>query len=229
MKKLYVVLAVAAMVGVAAVGISVTSGSGGAVTAPVEVEGLDDLERLVELAQGVTKGDENARITIIEFGDFQCPACQHFALQVKPQLELQYIEPGKAKFVYYDWPIVGAHPNAFLAARASRCAADQGKYWEYHDNLYRNQSRWALLTNPIETFVGYAATLGLDADAFETCVDSDRHAVLVTANMELGNQLRVSGTPTILVEFGGSARPLPNDYEAIRSYLETILEEAGGA
>lgn len=231
LNKLYIVLAVVAMLGVGAVGYSVAAGGGSAVTQPVEVEGLDDLERLVELAQGNTKGDENAPITIIEFGDFQCPGCQAWALQVKPQVELAFIESGRAKLVYYDWPIVTGHPNAFFAARASRCAADQGRYWEYHDNLFRNQSRWAALTAPGSTFIEYAETLGLDSDVFSSCLNSDQHAVLVTANMELGNVLGVNGTPTIYVEQGGSARRVANDFASISSYIETLLgeEAAGGA
>jgi len=229
MKKLYIVLAAVAVIGIGAVGLSVGSGGGAAVTAPVPVEGLDDPERLVELAQGMTKGDESATVSIIEFGDFQCPACQGFAMQVKPQVELAYVESGRVKFVYYDWPIVSGHPNAFLAARASRCAADQGMYWEYHDNLFRNQGRWAPLTNPVSTFVEYAETLGLDRGEFASCVNSDRHAELVTANMELGNQLGVNQTPTIYVEQGGSARRVGPDFQTLSQYIESILsEETGG-
>jgi len=229
MKKLYIVLAVVAAIGIGAVGYSVGAGGGGAVTAPIEVEGLDDLERLVELAQGVPKGDPNATVTIIEFGDFQCPACQQFATQHKPQIELAYVESGKAKFVYYDWPIIQAHPNAFLAARASRCAADQNKYWEYHDNLFRNQVRWAPSTDAADVFVGYAGELGLDEDEFRSCLESDQHAEVVTANMELGNQLGVGGTPTILVEFGGSARQVGYDFASISEYIDGLLAPAPGA
>lgn len=229
MKKLYIVLAAVAVIGIGAVALSVGSGGGAAVTAPVPVEGLDDPERLVELAQGMTKGDESATVSIIEFGDFQCPACQGFAMQVKPQVELAYVESGRVKFVYYDWPIVSGHPNAFLAARASRCAADQGMYWEYHDNLFRNQGRWAPLTNPVSTFVEYAETLGLDRGEFASCVNSDRHAELVTANMELGNQLGVNQTPTIYVEQGGSARRVGPDFQTLSQYIESILSEETGS
>jgi protein-disulfide isomerase len=225
MKKLYIVLAVVAAVGIGAVGISVSSASGNAAIAPVAVEGLDDLERLVELAKGETKGDENAPVTIIEFGDFQCPGCQAWATQVKPQVELAYVESGKAKLVFYDWPIVNGHPNAFFAARASRCAADQDMYWEYHDNLFRNQARWAAMTSPASAFVDYAETLGLDAGEFSSCLHSDQHAELVTANMELGNQLGVNGTPTIYVEQGGSARRVGNDFQSLRTYIDGILAE----
>jgi protein-disulfide isomerase len=229
MKKLYIVLVAVAAVAIAAVGIAVSSASGSAVIAPVAVEGLDDPTRLVELAQGETKGAEDATVTIIEFGDFQCPSCQAFAMQVKPQVELAYVESGKAKLVYYDWPIVSAHPNAFLAARASRCAADQGMYWEYHDNLFRNQARWAPMTSPAATFVDYAETLGLDEGEFSACLHSDRHAELVTANMELGHRLNVQRTPTIMVEQGGAARVIGPDFQTIKAYVDDILAEESGA
>ena len=226
MKRLYVVLVVVAAVGLGTVGYSIGAG-GRAVTAPIVVEGLDDLERLVELAQGVTKGDENATVTIIEFGDFQCPACQQFATQHKPQVELAYVESGKAKFVYYDWPIVQAHPNAFLAARASRCAADQNRYWEYHDNLFRNQVRWAPSTNAADVFIDYAAELGLDEDTFQSCLKSDAHAELVSANMELGNQLGVGSTPTVLIERNGSYRQVAHDAASIGEYIDGLLATDG--
>lgn len=224
MKKLYIILAVVAVIGIGAVGYQVGSGSGGAVSEPIAVAGLEDIERLVELAQGVTKGDENAPVTIIEFGDFQCPACQQFATQVKPQLELAFLESGKAKFVYYDWPIIEAHPNAFLAARASRCAAEQDKYWEYHDNLFRNQARWAVLSDAVGTFVEYAEGLAMDGDAFGSCLRSDRHAELVSANMELGMQLGVGGTPTIIVEHRGVPRNIRNwDFPSLQAYIDGLL------
>jgi protein-disulfide isomerase len=229
MKKLYVILAVVAVIGIGAVGYSVGTGSGGAVSEPIAVEGLDDLNRLVELAQGMTKGDPSAAVTIIEFGDFQCPACQQFATMVKPQVELALVETGKAKFIYYDWPIIEAHQHAFLAARASRCAGDQGKYWEYHDNLFRNQARWSTITDAEGTFIEYATTLALDEGEFESCLRSDRHAEVVTANMELGMQLGVRGTPTIIVEHGGVPRNIINwDFESLQEYVDGLLNPAEG-
>lgn len=230
MKRLYIILAAVAVVGIGAVGYSVGSGSGGAVSEPIALEGLEDLNRLVELAQGVTKGDPSATVTIIEFGDYQCPACQQFATMVKPQMELALIESGKAKFVFYDWPIIEAHQHAFLAARAARCAGDQDKFWEYHDNLYRNQPRWSTSTDAEGTFIGYAGDLQLDRGAFESCLRSDRHADVVTANMELGMQLGVRGTPTIIVEQGGVPRNILNwDFESLNAYVEELLAPNTGA
>lgn len=232
MTRFYWVLGAVAVVGIGAVGYSVGSNALGTVaTAPVDVEGLDDMQKLVELAQGVTKGDPDAPVTIVEFGDYQCPSCQGFGLSVKPQIDLTYVETGKANFVFYDFPIIDAHPHAFLAARAVRCAGDQDKYWEYGETLFRNQPNWASQTadnQVVGMFVGYAQDAGMDADAFESCVRSDRHADVVTANMRLGYELGVPGTPSIMVSGqGGMPRRLDAyDFRSIRTVVESFLSAA---
>jgi protein-disulfide isomerase len=191
------------------------------------IEGIDDdMERLAELAQGVTKGDSSATVTIIEFGDYQCPGCAMFATQVKPQIELSLVETGKVQFVFYDFPITSIHPNAFLAARAARCADDQGRFWDYHDNLFRVQPRWSALTNAVGIFEEYARTLEMDDGAFEACLNSDRHAELVTANMQLGEVLGVPSTPTILIVHNGTTRQVEPDFLAIQSYVNELLSGA---
>jgi protein-disulfide isomerase len=171
----------------------------------------------------VTKGDENAAVTIIEFGDYQCPGCGMFAAQVKPQVELLLVEAGKAKFVFYDFPLTSIHPNAFLAARAARCADDQGRFWEYHDNLFRNQARWSALANAAGLFEEYSRTLDMDDGAFAACLNSDRHAEVVTANMMLGEVLGVPSTPTILIEHGGAATQVEPDFLSIQARVDELL------
>ena len=233
MTKFYVVLGVVAVVGIGAVGYSIGSSAlGAAAMEPVEVEGLDDQDVLVAMAQGVTKGDEDAPITIVEFGDYACPGCGGFAMSVKPQVELLLVETGKAKFVFYDFPLTSLHPTSFLAARTARCAQDQDKFWEYHDALFRNQTSWRLEASPIAQFLSYAEDLGLDGDEFEACVKSDRHADLVSANMRLGYELRVSSTPTIMVQGNDQFLMLPGaTFPAIQAAVEQIAAsaDAGGA
>ncbi|MGD2046371.1 MAG: thioredoxin domain-containing protein [Gemmatimonadota bacterium] len=227
MTRIYAILGALAVVGVGAVGYSVGRGSGSAATQPVVIEGIDeDMARLAEMAQGETKGDEDAPVTIIEFGDYMCPGCGMFNTQVKPQIELQLVQTGKAQFVFYDFPLTGMHPNSFLAARAARCAGDQGMFWEYHDNLFRNQARWSNLTNPIGLFEEYSRTLDMDDNAFSSCLNSDRHAELVTANMHLGEALRVPSTPTVLIEYEGAAQQVEPDFQSIQSHVEGLLAEA---
>lgn len=229
MKKVYLVLAVVAVIGVAVTVWSVaTSTLSGAVTAPVEVEGIEDSERLVELAQGVTLGDEDAPVTIVEFGDYQCPGCGSFAANVKPQIQLMLVDPGLAKFVYYDFPLIQIHPHAFLAARAARCAGDQGRYWDYHDLVFRMQARWSGQANAAGAFQDYAASVDLDGAEFRACLQSDRHAEVVTANMHLGAQLGVSGTPTVLVNAGNQVRRVSGDFVSIQNAVQELTEGLGG-
>lgn len=219
-----VVLAAVILLLLAAVAASMlTRGGGGATIAPVEVPGLDDPQELVRIAQGITRGSPDAPVTILEFADFQCPACMSFAGSAKPQIDLAYVDEGHAKFVFYDFPLITIHAHAFLAARAGRCANDQGMFWEYHDALFRNQSAWASSMNPpVGAFEDYAATVGLDQDEFSSCLRSDRHADVVTANMRLGQELGVGSTPTVMINAEGNTRRVENSYPAVQAVMESL-------
>lgn len=226
MTKFYIVLGLVAVVGIGAVGFSaIGKATSNAVTAPVEVEGLDDPQTLIALAKGVETGNPDAKVAIWEFGDFQCPACQVFAGQVKPQIDLAYLETGLVKMVFYDYPL-DMHPNAFIAARAARCAGDQDQFWPFHDTLFQNQSDWAFSTNPVGDFSGYAGDLGLDRDTFDACLNSDAHADVVTANMRLGAELRVNSTPTVMVVPEGGM-PMRLDNFGWPTVQEAVAEALG--
>jgi protein-disulfide isomerase len=205
--RFYALVAVVVVIGVGVVAYNATAGtSRRPASGPVEVAGLDDPETLVEMARGVTKGNPDAPVTIVEFGDYQCPGCGQFARDFKPDVQLTLVETGRAKFVFHDYPLVAVHPSAFLAARAARCAEDQGLFWEYHDELFRQQARWSTQVDPADSFEDYAAAVGLDAGEFDACLASDRHADLVTANLRLAEALGILSTPTILVNAGGQTR-----------------------
>ena len=223
MNRFYGILAAVAIVGIAIVGYQVGS-SAGTVSEPVDLGELTDQE-LTDLAQGMVLGSPDAPVTIFEFGDYQCPSCRIWFQNVKNLLDVSYIQTGKVKFVYYDWPITQAHPNAFLAARASRCAADQDLYWEYHKSLFDNQGVWANLSSPVGQFTTLAEAVGVDGSEFEACLESAAHADVVTAQMRLGGQLGVGGTPTVLITKGDgrAVRPPSQSYEGIVEVLEEML------
>lgn len=230
MTKFYWILGAVAVIGVGVVGYQIASSKmSTAATAPVDLQGLDDPQALMRAAQGITKGDANAPVTIIEFGDYECPACGTFALTVQPQIENVYVATGKAKFVFYDFPLVSIHPPSFIAARAARCANDQDRFWQFHDELYRKQTDWVPQANPVSKFIGYAKGLGMDTDAFDQCVNSDRHADVVTANLRLAQQLGLDGTPTIMV---GLEKAMPRrlgdrfDFQAVKDVVDPLLAEA---
>jgi protein-disulfide isomerase len=174
---------------------------------PVEVVYTSPQE-LVDKAQGVSIGNEDAPITIMEFGDYQCPSCQVFWGQTKPILDLAYIETGQVRFVFHDFAFHEIHPHAFLAARAARCAEEQENFWPYHDRLFQEQATWSSRADPMNDFLAYAAAVGLNEGDFERCIKSDRHAELVSANRILGDQLGVTGTPTVFMD-AGEGRPIP--------------------
>lgn len=231
----YVVLGVIAVGGILAIAYALSGGAGQAVTGPVELD-APDARALYEQATPVRKGEDDAPVKVIEFADYQCPACGTFARSIRPAIERQYVEGGRVQFVYYDYPLISIHDNAFLAARAARCAGDQqlpggagenAAYWSYHDKLYEEQGSWSPRSNPSNAFIGYAAEIGLDSRDFERCLRSDRFADVVTANLRLGEQLRITGTPTVLV----NNRRVENRTAAIMEAIERALgpaEEPGG-
>lgn len=93
-------------------------------------------------------GDQNAKITIVEFSDFQCPFCESFFTSTFPELKKNYIDTGKVKLAFRHYPLTSIHPNAETAHNAAECANEQGKFWEYHDLLFKNQPTWSEL--PLE-------------------------------------------------------------------------------
>lgn len=205
----------------------VFSTAGEGVRQPVEIT-YGSTEELVAMAQGVELGDPDAPITIMDFSDYQCPSCRMFATQVKPFLQADFIDDGLASFVYYDFALP-TFPHSFLAARAARCAGDQNAYWGYHDRLFQAQPEWSGQADPFSTFVGYGDDLGLDRSEFRACLGSDRYAETVTANIELGRRLGVSGTPTIFLDTGEGRGERVEDWSAaeIRPRIRQALARLG--
>jgi protein-disulfide isomerase len=165
------------------------------VAAPVEL----DAEAASATPRGISAGRADAPVVLFEFADFQCPACAQFAQIGTPMIKERYVETGVVRYVHYDLPLVSIHPQAFLAARAGRCANDQGRFWEYHDELYAQQRNWSGVDPVAPLLVEYAGNVGLDTGDFQVCLHSDRHAEEVTRNMRLAESLGVRGTPTIFV------------------------------
>ena len=200
MKNFYIIIGIVAVVGLAVVAFTMRGG-GSAASEPIDLGEIEDSD-LVALAQGVVYGDPNAPVTIMEFINYQCGTCQGFAFQIKPQLDLAYIQTGQAKLVLHDFPTSGL-PHSFVAARAVRCAGDQDRYFDYHDAIFQTLRDWSVPSSPVGHFNDLADELELDTQAFEGCLESDRHADVVTANLTLGLRLGVTGTPNIFVHDGG--------------------------
>ena len=148
--------------------------------------------------QGVSAlGKDLAKVELVEFSDFQCPFCQRFFEQTYPEIKQKYIDTGKVQFVYRHFPLP-SHQNAQKAAEASECAADQGKFFEYHDTLFENmQSDGTGLA--IADLKQYAADLGLNTSKFNQCLDNGEKAEIVKSDLSAGQSIGVNGTPTLFV------------------------------
>lgn len=142
-------------------------------------------------------GDPNAKITIVEFGDYQCTYCHLFHQNTKDALLQQYVDTGKVNFVFRDYPLNG--PDSVFAADAAYCAGDQGKYWQYHDELYKNwggeKTGW-VNQKSLDTF---ATTVGLDLNAFDKCLSDKKYEQKVLDNQKFGNSIGIDGTPSFVV------------------------------
>ena len=175
-----------------------------------------------------TSGNQDAPITIVEFSDFQCPFCSRFYAQTLPLIREQYIDTGKVKFVYRDFPIQGSHPNALPAASASECAHEQGKYWEFHDMLFQNQNVWNKLELSLanEAFKEYARDLGLNENQFNSCLESGKYLEEIQKDLREGNNYGITGTPGFFIgnEKLGFVKLIgAQPFEAFKSIIETQL------
>jgi protein-disulfide isomerase len=230
LKPFYIALGVIALAGAGWIAYSAATGAQrSAAMQPVSLEGLDDPEALMAVARGVSRGADTARVKILVFSDFTCPACRFYSTSVEPQLISEFVDAGRVQLVYYDFPLgddrtPGAHRHAFVSARAARCADDQDRFWDFHDVLFAQQSNWALSPNPpLDRFREYAVMLGLDEDAFNECLYSDRFADVVSANRRLGESLNVSGTPSVYV--GPRPSAAWNDWQQLR---QDVMRALGG-
>lgn len=158
---------------------------------PAQVE---KLEGAVAIGSIPTKGDAKATVTMIEFSDYQCPFCKRHVDQTVPELMKAYVDSGKVRYAFRDFPLAALHPQAAKAAEASRCAADQGKYWEMHDRLFALQPEIK-----DQKFAEFAKGIGLDEAKFTECLDSGRYAAAVQNDVDYGTKLGVRGTPTVVV------------------------------
>lgn len=165
------------------------------------------------------KGEEEAEVTLIEYGDFQCPACGAY-FPVVTQLLEDY--PDDLKVVYRHFPLVNAHPNAMPAAKSTEAAGIQGKFWEMHDMLFQRQERWSSERNVKEIFGGYAEELGLDKSKFLEDFESDAVQEKIDADMQSARTLSVNATPTF---FLNGQKVQPRSYEEFRSLVDEQLAE----
>jgi protein-disulfide isomerase len=157
-------------------------------------------------------GAPDAKVTIVEFSDFQCPFCSR-AAEVTTKVKEKYGD--KVRFVFRQFPL-SFHQQAHGAAEAALAANAQGKFWQFHDKVFANQS--ALERPALE---GYAKEIGLDVAKFKKALDDKTFAAAVDADMKLGEEVAVDGTPTMFLN--GARIPNPTDFDAISKQIDAAL------
>lgn len=197
----YIILAVVAIVGVAAIGTlalrnrqQVRAPAGALVNrAPLNAP-------IGKTDQGYYyKGKPDAPVTVVEYSDYQCPFCARFAGTTELEIDRDYVETGKIKYVFHDYPL-RQHGNAIPAAEATRCAGDQNAFWPMHDMVFANQTQWEKSTQAITQFSTYAEQLKLDRATFETCMTSGKYTAAIAQAQQEGNQVQIPGTPTFIID-----------------------------
>ena len=175
-------------------------------------------------------GDPNAKLTLIEFSDFQCPFCQRFHAETLPLIKANYIDTGIVKLVYRDFPLQSIHPNALPAAVAAECAEDQGIFWEYHDTLFQRMNEWGprSAADAQQTFNAFAEELGLDIEQFVQCFDSGEYVTEVANDFTDGAEYGVTGTPAFFLgndEIGYTMITGAQPYQSFQGFIESMLEQ----
>lgn len=141
-------------------------------------------------------GNKESGVTLVEFGDFQCPACGT-VFPIVSQLKADYGDSFAFQFRHY--PIVNKHPNAMAAHRAAEAAAKQDRFWEMHDMLYARQKVWETSTNPVQIFEDYATELGLNVDKYKQDVASSTVNDIINADLKAAQAIGITGTPTFIL------------------------------
>lgn len=176
-------------------------------------------------AEGYLMGNPNAPVQIMEFADFECPACGQFATITEPDVRKRIVETGLASYRFFDFPLTEIHKNTLAASNAAACAADQGKFWEMHDQLYMHQPEWSTeaTSNPKKFFERYAGQIGLDVGTWSKCYDDEPHLQRIMSNRAEGERRNVRQTPTFVI--GTKMIPGSLSYDMIKAYVDTAAAQ----
>jgi len=182
---------------------------------------------VLDLGDRPFRGENNAKLTLVEFSDYQCPFCSKYVRETIPQIEKEYIQTGKVRYVVMDLPLEAIHKSAFKAAEAAGCAGEQGKFWEMYNQLFANQQT-------LDQWKAHAEAVGLDVPKFEACLDSGRQAAQVRSDIAEAQKAGIAGTPAFFLAYTDpKSRTIKTvtrlvgaqPYAAFKSSIDKLLAE----
>ena len=170
-------------------------------------------------AEGYVLGSPTAPVEVIEFADFECPACGQFATITEPDVRTRLVSTGQVRVRYMDFPLP-MHKNTWDASLAAACANDQGKFWEMHDALFANQDRWngEATSRPRGPIGDLAKSVGLDMTKYNACMDADTHRAKIQSHVAEAEKRNITSTPTFV--FNGTVVPSALPYDAFKKYVD---------
>ncbi|MEK7149867.1 MAG: thioredoxin domain-containing protein [Patescibacteria group bacterium] len=166
------------------------------------------------------RGNRNAKVVLVEYSDFQCPACAYYSGMVK-NLERDFLND--LAVVYRHFPLEQIHKYAKLSAQAAEAAGKQGKFWEMHDVLFEKQSEWSVSDDALQNFISYAQTLGLDINRFQTELNSRDVEDRIQKNIVSAYNQKLAGTPTFFLN--GKQISNPRDYEEFKNLIQKEISK----
>jgi protein-disulfide isomerase len=177
-------------------------------------------------ADGTALGPKTAKVLVQEFADFQCPICGEYFRSVEPQIIKDYVASGKIRYEFHDFIVIDSNvggSESRHAAEASQCANEQGHFWDYHNMLYSNQQGEGSGTFADRRLKAFAAGLGLDSAKFDACFDAHRYSSAVDADIALGNQMGVNGTPTVFLNGVMVDISVALNYTALQQKIDALV------
>jgi protein-disulfide isomerase len=215
LNRFYVVLGVLAAVAIGALLYLMNRSSTPTVPANVKVEATDTAG-----FRGYVLGSDTAPVEVVEYADFQCPACQSFDLVEFPYVKERLIQTGRVRWVYRDFPLDQPHKWTRLAAHSAACASEQGKYWEQHTSLYETQPDWSASNGAGGMFRDYAEKNGMDLAKYDDCMTSLRYAGRIQASADEGIRLGVGSTPSFII--AGRIYAGVQPYDRLRALVDSL-------
>jgi protein-disulfide isomerase len=217
-KPLLIIVLAVAIAGAAALYFSRQSGE--STTAP----GTSTPGTFQNTGGGHFRGPANAKVTLVEFGDYQCPSCKAFHPVVQ---ELLSRYPDQVRLEFHHYPLISIHPNAMAASMAVEAAGEQGRYWEMHDLIFELQDQWSRSPNPEPDFLAMAARLGLNQNAFMQALRSPQLQDRILQDVLRAREAQVEAVPTFFID--GKKVSIPLSISAFVDVIETHLQSKASA
>ena len=222
LRPFYALLALVAAVGLAAIAWQSSRGSNHPQVTTV------DTTIAAGPGEGRLFGNATAPVKILEFADFECPACAQWATITEPDVRSRILGTGLASLRFFDFPLP-QHKNSMAASNAAACAAEQGRFWEMHDKLFQGQNDWntEATSSPKKVFAGYAKDLGLDTDKWGSCFDSQKYQSAILANRGEGERRHLAQTPTFVI--GNKMVPGVITYDDMKAMIDSASRAVADA